>query len=757
MVDPRELSALSRLLDAALDLPDDDARARWMAAFGPEQELLRPKLEKLLAMRSTPVPAIDDGPAVGGLAQSPLSPRLLGAGHLVGPYVLIRELGLGGMSSVWLGRDERVADGVLVALKLPAVSLDSEAFLARFAREREFLQRLQHPGIAKMVDAGVSDAGQHYLALEYVEGSALDAYCAARRLDVRSRIAVFLQVLTAVQHAHSRSVLHRDLKPSNILVTPSGEVRLLDFGIAKTLVGGQADETELTAQWGRAMTRDFASPEQLVGGTVTVRSDIYSLGVILFELLCGERPSRPLPLAAKDATTALPDEFAPLPSEHCRVDSVVAQSEGGATRLARLLAGDIDEIVSRTLRHEARERYPDVSLLSADLSRVLAHEPVGTRLQRWRFRIALLLRRQRAAVSGASLLLLAVGLLGHSHRLAADIEARFAPAVPEAAQTAVVSVGAEDYQRLFGATSPLDPLVLRRLLARILEGQPAVVGVDIDTSSPSFATLRGAFDAAALRRIVWGRDIAASDRADSLPAPRAVLGSADAAVPLRSALAVSIVDGSAGIVRWFRRTIQTTTGPLPAFAAALADSIRPSAEQDDANHVRNIRVLPTGRIELPASVVLAEGFEWQDRIRGRVVLLGGRYDRADVHPTALGLMHGIEIQANAVETQLSGADYTRPHWWAILIIGLIDLAATIAFFERLGFVRAALASLGFGLALALALAATGAFPAWSYAILATVAVLLNQLVLTLWLRLREPRARLIARLRRHIRDRPDKR
>ena len=753
MVDPQELSALSLLLDEALDLPDDGARARWLVALGPEHAPFRVKLEQLLALHSTPIPALDDGPAIGGLMRTPLAPNALRAGRLIGPYVLIRELGLGGMSSVWLARDDRAPDDAVVALKLPAVSLDSDAFLARFGREREFLRQLEHPGIARMVDAGVSESGQHYLALQYVEGLALDAYCDAHRLDVRSRIALFVQVLAAVQHAHSRSVLHRDLKPSNILVTDRAEVRLLDFGIAKTLVDGQADETELTAQWGRALTRDFASPEQLVGGTVTVRSDIYSLGVILFELLCGQRPPRPPP-PALDATTTPPAVFPPLPSEHCRADSVVAQSEGGATQLARLLAGDIDAIVMRALHQEASERYADVALMSADLCRVLAREPIGTRLQRWRFRIGLLLRRQRGTVSGASVLLLAIGVLGHSSRFAADIETQFAPAVPEAAQAVVISIGPEDYRHLFGGASPLDPLVLGQLLSRTLEGKPAVVGVDIDTSAPTFAALRGAFDPEAMNRIVWGRDIAASDRTDSLPAARPVLGGAEGAVPLRSGLAVSIVDGSAGIVRWFRRTVSTTSGAWPTLGAELAGSVRPAAAGDDdtATRVRNIRVMPSRRIELPASVVLANGFEWRDRIRGRVVLLGGRYDRADVHPTALGLMHGVEIQANVVETQLTGADYPRPAWWAILIIGLVDLAATIAFFERLTVPRATLASLAFGGALALVLAASDVFPAWSYALLAALAVVLNQLVRTLWLQLQEPRARLFARVRRHFRD-----
>jgi Transposase DDE domain group 1/Protein kinase domain len=205
--------------------------------------------------------------------------------------LLLRLIERGGMSEVWLA--ERT-DGFLkrpVALKLPYAS--ASHFAQRLFREKDILASLVHPGIARLYDAGVAEGGRLFLALEFVEGEHLSAYCNARALSIRDRIGLFLQVLSAVQYAHSRLVIHRDLKPSNILVTNDGQVKLLDFGIAKLTTGGEASETELTQLAGRALTLSYASPEQISGQPVTTASDVFSLGVILFELLTGERPFAP--------------------------------------------------------------------------------------------------------------------------------------------------------------------------------------------------------------------------------------------------------------------------------------------------------------------------------------------------------------------------------------------------------------------------------------------------------------------------------
>jgi serine/threonine protein kinase len=749
MIDPRDLSALGRLLDTALDLPDDDARARWLAQLGPEHEALKPRLAQLLAAHSTPHSPLDRGLPLSELLGTRFAHRGFSPGMVVGPYELVRQLGRGGMSEVWLAKRIDSQGAPPVALKLPAVSLDGRSFLARFAREREFLERLNHPGIAKLIEAGVSDSGQHYLALEYVEGTALNDYCDARQLGVRDRLTLYMQVLRAVDHAHSRSILHRDLKPSNILVTPAGEVRLLDFGIAKLLVDGQASETELTELWGRALTREYASPEQFQGLTVTARSDVYALGVVLFELVCGRRPHPGAIGGARHPSDSTQQVLEPpLPSESCRADSVVARHAGGPGALARVLAGDIDAIALRALQHDAADRYPDVASMAADLQRVLSDEPVQSRIERWRFRAARALQRQRAAIAVSSLLLLAVGCTGTSHRIAADIEATLAPAVPPHLRTVLVSIGADDYQRLFKGTSPLDPQPLQKLVSRIMAGGPAVLGVDIDTSAPPFASLPRAIDTAALGRIVWGRDIAQTSDVDALPAPRPLLGGGGLPESIRSGLAVSVVDGSTGTVRWWRRSVPTAQGHLPSLAAELTRHEGPAPMGGgDPSALRSVRFATTERLELPASVVLADGFQWRDRIRDRVVLLGGRYDRADVHATARGLMSGLEILANTVETERTGRAYRRPHVAAIVLIGLIDLALAMVFFERLRIAFAAPAAIGCGLALAAALAATGAFEAWPYAVLAALAVVLGVLASSLLRRQRQPIDRLLKRLR----------
>jgi len=199
---------------------------------------------------------------------------------LIGPYRLVRPLGAGGMAEVWLARR---ADGSFereVALKLPMLSRLRKDLASRFARERDILAGLEHPNIARMYDAGVSAERLPYLAMEYVQGEPLTTSCDAHRLGIRERLKLFLQVLDAVQYAHGHHVIHRDIKPSNILVTDSGQVRLLDFGVAK-LLAQEDDQTELTQLYGRALTQEYASPELVRGDTIDARADVYSSGVVL--------------------------------------------------------------------------------------------------------------------------------------------------------------------------------------------------------------------------------------------------------------------------------------------------------------------------------------------------------------------------------------------------------------------------------------------------------------------------------------------
>jgi serine/threonine protein kinase len=719
-MDPKDLLALSKLLDEALDLPDDAARVRWMAALTPPHDGLRPQLEKLLAASADT--GLDRGPLLTDLLASAAALRGLAAGDRVGRYRLLRPLGQGGMAVVWLAEVADSDDHAPLALKFPAVSLDSAAFMERFAREQRFLSALHHPGIARLVDAGVTEAGQHFLALEYVDGVPLDSYCDTHGLGLRARVELMLQVLEAVEYAHSQSILHRDLKPSNILVDRTGKPRLLDFGIAKLLVDGSAQETELTQALGRAMTPHYASPEQVAGGSVGAASDVYALGVILYQLACGRRPYRADRHVRQRLERVLLSEDPLPPSLACRDDAPVARAEGGRGALSRMLAGDLDAIILRTLRKNPAERHTRVSYLAADLMSWLAHEPVQSTLARWRFQAELLLKPHRAALVAALLLVLALGLTRQGHALAAGLEVWLTPASPAQPSVVLVTIGPEDHQRLFGGSSPLDPGRLQQLVARILDGSPAAVGVDIETAAPGYAWLRQAFSPERAARVVWGRGIAASDDAKALPTPRPVLGGPVADGPWRWGLALLIADGGDGAVRWLRRVVATTEGAMPTLAEALVAGLRAPATGDSPQALRSLSYVRAERLELPASLVLADGFDWRDRIRDRLVLLGGRYDAADVHPTPRGLLHGVEILAYTVETELAGRAYTSPRPPVLLSIAIVDMAGVVLLLRRYRRRFAVPASLVAGIALAAGLAFTGLFPTWSYALLVAAAV-----------------------------------
>jgi len=317
------------LLDTALSLPPGE-RESWLEELPPEHESLRHLLRDLLGRE-------DVLKLRGFLATLPklttdAAPMEIGAatGEVIGPYRLLRELGVGGMGSVWLA--ERM-DGALkrnVALKLPHVGGTRASLAERMARERDILAALEHPHIARLYDAGVASDGRPYLALEYVQGEPIDGFCERHALDIDARLRLVLQVARAVAYAHAHLIVHRDLKPSNIQVDAEGQVHLLDFGIAKLLDtgagAGAVPESQLTRLTGRALTPEYASPEQIRGESVSTASDVYSLGVVLYELLTGARPYRtkpgsgPLSLtdAILSAEPARPSEAAPRASRHCR-------------------------------------------------------------------------------------------------------------------------------------------------------------------------------------------------------------------------------------------------------------------------------------------------------------------------------------------------------------------------------------------------------------------------------------------------------
>ncbi|MGH9722718.1 MAG: protein kinase domain-containing protein [Bryobacteraceae bacterium] len=338
-------------------------------------------------------------------------------GKAAGSYRLIRILGRGGMGVVYLGRrdDEQFEKEVAVKLMNPALYRPS--MIRRFRDERQILASLEHPNIARLLDAGLTPDGIPFIVMEYVAGEPIHEFCRTRGLPVRDRLALFLKVCEAVHFAHRNLIIHRDLKPSNILVTSSGAPKLLDFGIAKMLSVTSAETTLLTTPLTQALTPDYASPEQIRGGNLTTASDVYSLGLLLYELLAGQRP---YVLSGKAIDEVL---HAVCEQEPQRLSSAAAQK---SARLAHELSGDLDAIVAKALRKEATERYSSVEHLASDIERYLGGFPVEARRGSLRYAAGKYLRRYKVAfAAGAIALLLACASVAAIVQQARIAERRF--------------------------------------------------------------------------------------------------------------------------------------------------------------------------------------------------------------------------------------------------------------------------------------------------------------------------------------------
>ncbi|MCW5667960.1 MAG: serine/threonine protein kinase [Piscinibacter sp.] len=412
-------SEISALLDQALALPREQ-RAAWLAAQVGVDEALRRTVHMLLEACPADTGAGDD--FLAGLPARLLPATLepvraagLEPGGRVGPYELVEEIGRGGMGAVWLARRIDGAFEREVALKLPLLNRLRPDLAPRFRRERDILARLEHPNIARLYDAGVSADGLPYLAMERVIGQPINRWCDERRLGIAARLRLFEQVLDAVQYAHAHLVIHRDLKPANILVTTEGQVRLLDFGIAKLLAdedGGA--ETALTQMAGRALTPDYASPEQVTGNALTIASDVYALGVVLFELLTGQRPYRLAMVSAAQMEQAIVAADVLKPS--AALSAAGAAALGGGLRHQRArLAGDLDTIVLKALAKLPAQRYATAAGFADDLRRHRRGEPVLAQPMSWRYRTRRFVERHRVAVGAAATIFAAlVGATGIS-------------------------------------------------------------------------------------------------------------------------------------------------------------------------------------------------------------------------------------------------------------------------------------------------------------------------------------------------------
>lgn len=337
----------------------------------------------------------------------------LQAGAQLGHYRILSQIGVGGMGEVWLARrDDGLYDGE-VAIKTLHPYFGTGALRDRFLREADLLGRLNHPGIARLLDAGLAADGTVYLVLEYVRGAAIDTWCDERRLDVAARLRLFLEVCSAVAQAHASLIVHRDLKPSNILVTDPGQIKLLDFGVAKLVETGDADRTELTRLTGRIFTPEYAAPEQILGEPITTATDVYSLGVLLHVLLTGSRPYGCAGSSIELERATLHD--APVKPSRAASDARAAADRSTTPmRLQRALQGDLDTIVAHALEKAPLQRYPSVLALADDIGRHLRHEPIQARRESVGSRARKFVRRHRAGVAASALvaLALAAGLIG---------------------------------------------------------------------------------------------------------------------------------------------------------------------------------------------------------------------------------------------------------------------------------------------------------------------------------------------------------
>ena len=485
ILDPERWQVLSGYLESALDLPDGE-RELWVEALRARDEALGADVQELLDERAVIArKAFLESSAIS------LSSFGIYAGQRIGPYTITTLLGQGGMGMVWLAErdDGRFERRVAVKfLKLAIAGSTAE----RFRREGRILARLTHPRIAQLLDAGVAAAGEPYLIIEYVDGQPIDDYCDRHRLDIRARIRLFLEVLSAVSHAHANLIVHRDIKPSNILVDEKGDPKLLDFGIARIL--DATADPGITQE--RSMTPGYASPEQVRGLSPAVTSDVYSLGAVLYKLLAGRSPH------ALDRSESRMIE-----------DAAYASDPPPPSRFNRALPRDLDCIVGMALRKEPVDRYRSVDALAGDLQAFLDARPVTARSGNAWYRSQRFLRRYRLPVVTVALVIasLSAGVLiaNQQRRLA---ERRFAqlksfanrvieldPVLQQlpgsiGARQQVVSVTLE-YLRGLAAETHDDPALLQELAdayTRIARVQGVPTAVNLGKPADAEASLQQA-------------------------------------------------------------------------------------------------------------------------------------------------------------------------------------------------------------------------------------------------------------------------
>ncbi len=418
-MEPERWRRIEKVFQAALD-SEPSRRDSLLDEACAGDPSLRNEVESLLASHDrggfTEAPAFADGLRVLEKNQSDAL-----TGRRIGRYQVIREIGRGGMGAVHLAARADEAFRKEVAIKLIKRGLDTGSVIQRFRNERQILASLDHPNITRLLDGGTTEDGLPYFVMEYIQGEPIDKYCEARRLNTTERLKLFQSVCAAVHYAHQNLIIHRDIKPGNVLVTAEGVPRLLDFGIAKLLqpgLGSGATTDTMTAA--RLMTPEYASPEQVRGETITTASDVYSLGVLLYRLLTGHRPYRLAGRLPDEMERAICEEDPEKPSTvidrreefdaegEITPQSVSETREGSPEKLRRRLRGDLDNIALKALRKEPQRRYTSAEQFSEDIRRHLEGLPVKAHADSWNYRAGKFVRRHRAGVVAAVLIVLSL-------------------------------------------------------------------------------------------------------------------------------------------------------------------------------------------------------------------------------------------------------------------------------------------------------------------------------------------------------------
>jgi serine/threonine protein kinase len=418
-MEKREYQRVMQILGEAIARAPAEREA-WLNSACAGDESLHKQVLKLIAHEKTAPDFMEESPFENAVWREREERSLIGS--QIGAYKIVEEIGRGGMGAVYLAQRADKEFESLVSVKIIKRGMDTDYILHSFRKERQILAYLNHPNIARLLDGGTSEDGRPYFIMEYIKGQSIKRYCDEKKLTIEERLKLFLKVCSAAQYAHQNLIVHRDLKPSNILVTEDGMPKLLDFGVAKLLSSDNSNQ-EQTAANARAMTPEYASPEQIRGEPVTTASDIYSLGVILYELLTGRRPYSFEGRSQAEVAQLISKQEPEKPSTvitHAQAKTGTDDIEKGQTlpeqiglarrstpaELSRRLRGDLDNIILMAMRKESARRYASIEQFSEDIERHLSGLPVRARQDTFSYRASKFIRRNRVGAAAATIVLL---------------------------------------------------------------------------------------------------------------------------------------------------------------------------------------------------------------------------------------------------------------------------------------------------------------------------------------------------------------